>query len=106
MRLADVIYSVAVANGNNAEQFMTARKYYSMSLVLIDDVNADESQLPNNSVPRALFGLLKCCKAIKQYAKKVDEKNAQIEQVVQERLKVLYKRHTSIQVDKMDLFKQ
>lgn len=75
MRLADVIYSVAVANGNTSEQFMTARKYYSMALVLIDDVSADKTQLPNNSVPRALFGLLKCCKGVKQFAKKVDEKN-------------------------------
>ena len=77
LRLAEVVYSGAVANNNNTEQFMLARKYYSMALVLIDDVNADLTKTNvNTSVPRALFGLLKCCKAIKQFAKKVDEKNA------------------------------
>ena len=52
-----------------------ARKYYTHALVLID--NQKES-IVNNNVPRALWGLIKTCKAIEknimsQNKDKVDE---------------------------------
>ena len=62
-----------------------------MALVLIDDCDVDiKKEAPNNNVPRALFGLLKTCRSIRQFAKKTDEKNLDIEKVAKDRLKELY----------------
>ena len=43
-----------------------SRKYYSHSLLLIDNVNKSNGNEINNNVVRALWGLLKTCKSIKQ----------------------------------------
>ena len=47
-----------------------SRKYFSHSLVLIDDIN---DKRVNNNVARALWGLLKVCKTIKSSLKKNDK---------------------------------
>ena len=67
-----------------------SRKYFSHSLVLIDDVN---EKRVNNNVPRALWGLLKVCKTIKSSLKKndkVDQMNEEILGLAQARIQKIY----------------
>lgn len=67
-----------------------SRKYFSHSLVLIDDIN---EKRVNNNVARALWGLLKVCKTIKSGLKKndkVDQKNDEILELAQARIQKIY----------------
>ena len=63
IKIAEIIYSNAIASGNNISQMELSRKYYSHALVLIDD-NSKDAKTINNNVVRALWGLIKVCKTI------------------------------------------
>jgi hypothetical protein len=60
-----------------------SRKYFSHSLVIIDDHK--EKRVANN-VARSLWGLVKVCKAINSVSKKEDPKNTELLEVAKERL--------------------
>ena len=71
-----------------------SRKYYSHALILIDnEKNANEL---NNNVIRALWGLLKTCKAIRinQVVKSNNKdeiaKNNEVMEIAQTRIKKIY----------------
>jgi tetratricopeptide (TPR) repeat protein len=103
IKLAEIIYSQGVANQNNIQNFELCRKYYSHALIIIDD-NAKDVKTVNNNVVRALWGLIKVCKTIKktQEAKdKVDEKNARVLQIAQDRVKKIYAQNTDMDVSGM-----
>ena len=76
IKLAEILYSQAVATQMNMNSLELARKYFSHGLVLID---SHKEKTVNNNVVRALFGLLKTCKAIERsqhQQDKQDPKNA------------------------------
>ena len=98
IKFAEVIYSNAVSSGNNVEKFEYARKYFSYALVTID--NLDNAKV-NNNVPRALFGLIRACKAVKTFAKKEEDINKEICEMAEDRLKELYKKQTTLDVSKL-----
>eukprot|EP00355_Strombidium_rassoulzadegani_P005155 CAMPEP_0168623168 /NCGR_PEP_ID=MMETSP0449_2-20121227/8677_1 /TAXON_ID=1082188 /ORGANISM="Strombidium rassoulzadegani, Strain ras09" /LENGTH=84 /DNA_ID=CAMNT_0008664523 /DNA_START=498 /DNA_END=752 /DNA_ORIENTATION=+ len=62
LKYAEIVYSSAVANQNSLTQLEIASKYFQHALVLVDDVA--KTKVANNVV-RALWGLLKCCKTIR-----------------------------------------
>ena len=109
IKIAEIIYSSAVASGNNQmSQLELSRKYYSHALILIDDTSKD-SKVINNNVVRALWGLIRVCKSI-QRAKapkdKVDEKNDQILKISQERVQKIYASFTDMNISKMNAMEQ
>jgi hypothetical protein len=63
IKYAEILYSSAIAQQNSLYLLELSRKYYSHALILID--NETKTNELNNNVPRALWGLLKTCKAIK-----------------------------------------
>lgn len=65
IKYAEILYSNAIAQQNSLYLLELSRKYYSHALILID--NETKINELNNNVVRALWGLLKTCKAIKQY---------------------------------------
>lgn len=93
------MYSNAVASGNHVDKFELARKYFAHSLVIIDNLH---DKKVNNNVPRALFGLIRACKAVKTFAKKEDDLNKEVTQMAEGRLKELYKK-TNLDVSKMQI---
>ena len=75
IKFAEVVYSNGVAAGNNVEKFEMARKYLAYALITIDNLH---NAKVNNNVPRALFALVRTCKAIRTFAKKEDDTNKEI----------------------------
>lgn len=65
IKMAEIVYSQAVASANNMQMLELSRKYYSHALVIIDDT-AKDAKLVNNNVVRALWGLVKVCKTIQR----------------------------------------
>jgi len=63
IKMAEIIYSSAVASSNNMAMLELSRKYFTHSLVLIDE---NKSNVINNNVVRALWGLMKTCKSIQK----------------------------------------
>ena len=61
LKYAEIVFSNAIASQNSLSLLETARKYFAHSLVLVDELK-DKSTATN--VPRALWGLVKCCKKI------------------------------------------
>ena len=70
-------------------------------MVLIDDAK-DKKNLPTN-LGRALWGLLKCCKQLKQYENKADDKNDQMIDIAKNRLRDLYNEKTDMKIEKMQV---
>ena len=93
IRYAEILYS---AGSDNIDNLYTARKYYSHALTLQNDKTAT----------RALWGLLKVCKAIESNLKKEDEKNTELIKVCQEKINEIYaSKKTSANVQSMTLMK-
>lgn len=63
-----------MATSNSITMLEQARKYFSHSLVLIDDAKDKKNVVPANLV-RALWGLLRCCQQMKNFESKPDAKN-------------------------------
>jgi len=61
IKMGEIIYSSAVATQNSVSLLELSRKYFTHALVLIDE---NKSNLVNNNVVRALWGLMKTCKSI------------------------------------------
>ena len=78
-----------------------SRKYFSHALVLIDNIN--DSRV-NTNVPRALWGLLKCCKTIRailQKSEKTDQKNEELLKLAEARIHKIYNQLTDLDVMKV-----
>jgi tetratricopeptide (TPR) repeat protein len=83
LRFAELLYSQGSgSSSDNLDNYYLARKYYSHALSLQDD--------KSTMLPRALWGLLQTCKQIESLLKKEEEKNTQIIQTCQEKLREIY----------------
>ena len=80
-----------------------ARKYFSHSLVLIDD---RKDKTIHNNVVRALFGLLKTCQAMSRVNTKEEAKNDVIMEITKERISEIYSKNTDMNIHKMHMMKQ
>jgi tetratricopeptide (TPR) repeat protein len=90
LKYAEILYSNAIASNSSIGTLELARKYFSHALVLIDDIN---EKRVNNNVARALWGLLKTCKTIKQILNKQDKsdgKNDEVLELAEARIKKIY----------------
>ena len=106
IRYAEILYSQAVATQMNQNTLELARKYFSHGLVLIDST---KERHVNNNVVRALFGLVKTCKAIRSHQHKndkLDNKNTQMIEIAEKRIKDIYSKNTDMEVNKMGIFNQ
>ena len=100
IKYAEILYSQAVATQFNVSLMETSRKYFSHALVLIDN---ESDKNVNNNVARALWGLLRVCKAIKQQLgdRKADSKNDEMIEIASRRIKDIYSQNTDLDVSKM-----
>jgi hypothetical protein len=80
LRYAETLYSCN--RSDRLGDLLNARKYFSHASILKQD--AKEPCI------RALFGLVRTCKAIAKIAKKEDEKNQEILQTAQRKIKEHY----------------
>mmetsp|Transcript_24144 Transcript_24144/g.37091 ORF Transcript_24144/g.37091 Transcript_24144/m.37091 type:complete len:137 (+) Transcript_24144:530-940(+) len=105
LKYAEILYSQAVATNNSITLLEQARKYFAHALVLIDNAK-DKKSIPPNLV-RALWGLLRCAKAIKQVnGKKEDAKNEEMLEITGRRLKELYGAHSDLNIERMQLMQE
>lgn len=100
IKYAEILYSQAVATQFNVSLMEHSRKYFAHALVLIDNEN---EKVVNNNVARALWGLLRVCKAIRQSLgdKKQDGKNDEMIEIATRRIKDIYSQNTDLDVSKM-----
>lgn len=108
MQYGEILYSQAIATNSSISMLELARKYFSHALVLIDN-NEKDAKTINTNVVRALWGLLKTCKAIVKVQgpkDKGDEKNTQVLEIAQERLKALYSKNTNMDISSMNAMQQ
>ena len=63
LKYAEILYSQGIGNNCALATLEMARKYFSHSLVLIDDLS--QNKQVHTNVARALWGLIKVCKTIK-----------------------------------------
>ena len=82
LRYAEMLYSSQ--RNDRLEDLLNARKYFSHAAILKEDTK--------NPCVRALFGLVKTCKAIQKLSKKEVTNNKEIMETAQQNIREVYAR--------------